>query len=31
MPVSVNVIKDGKFTFAGWRYDDPDAVDPPEK
>jgi branched-chain amino acid transport system substrate-binding protein len=30
MPVSVNVIKDGKFTFAG-SVDDLDAIDPPEK
>jgi branched-chain amino acid transport system substrate-binding protein len=29
MPVSVNVIKDGKFTFAG-SVDDLDAISPPE-
>jgi branched-chain amino acid transport system substrate-binding protein len=29
MPVSVNVIKDGKFTFAG-AVDDPDVINPPE-
>ena len=30
MPVSVNVIKDGKFTFAG-AVDDPDVINPPVK
>jgi len=28
MPVSVNVIKDGKFSFAG-AVDDPEAYNPP--